>query len=334
MTITLRHVAKRAGVSVKTVSRVVNKQGEISDTTREHVSAIIEQLGYRPNTLARGLVSGKSATVALIIPQITDPFFPEVMLGVEAVARAHGYNVFLCNTDDNPEQELEYVDLLAGKRVDGIILCGSRLTAAQLEKVAKQHRVSILSSRNPQGSAVISIPGEAGLFTTTSHLTGLGHRKIGHIGSGTPDEQERLDGYKRAMAEAGLPVDGNWVKPIPRVGIDAAYEAAMQLLVEAPQITAVSCYNDLAAVGVLRACAELGRRVPDDLALVGFDDIPLASLVSPPLTTIHVPRYRLGQRVMELLLRVIDADGKLEEREVVEIELVIRKSSGAALTGA
>jgi DNA-binding LacI/PurR family transcriptional regulator len=324
-------VAEQAGVSVKTVSRVINKQGEISDETRSRVSKVIEQLGYRPNTLARGLVSGKSATVALIIPQISDPFFPEVMQGVEAVARLHGYNVFLCNTEDDPEQELEYVNLLAGKRVDGVILCGSRLTAEQLEKVARQHRVSILSSRNPPGSALISIPGDRGLYLTTQHLAQLGHRRIGHLGSGTADEHERLVGYERAMEEAGLSIDPRWVERMPRVTIETSYVAAKRLLNASPELSAISCYNDLAAVGVLQAAAELGRRVPDDLAVTGFDDIPLASLVSPSLTTIHVPRYQLGQRVMELLLRVINANGAVEERETVEIDLVVRRSSGGAI---
>ncbi len=328
MTVTLRQVATKAGVSVKTVSRVVNKQGEISEETRRLVSGIIDELGYRPNTLARGLVSGKSGTVALIIPQITDPFFPEVLLGVEAVARANGYSVFQCNTEDDPERELEYIELLAGKRVDGVILCGSRLTAEQLSIASKQHRLSILTSRNPSGAAVIRIPGEEGVYQTTSHLISRGHRRIAHIGSGTPDEHERLAGYERAMAEADLPVDRATVKWVQRVTMDSAYAAARQLLSESPQVTAVTCYNDLAAIGVLQAATEIGRRVPDDLAVVGFDDIPLASIVSPPLTTVRVPRYRLGERAMEMLLRVIDAKGAFEQREDVDIELVVRRSSG------
>lgn len=328
VTVTLKHVAEKAGVSVKTVSRVVNKQGEISEATRQHVAAIVDQLGYRPNTLARGLVSGKSGTVALIIPQITDPFFPEVMLGVDAVARANGYNVFLCNTEDDPERELEYVDVLAGKRVDGIILCGSRLNAAQLGEVAKRHRVSILSSRNPSSSAVIRIPGEAGLFATTSHLVQRGHTRIGHVGAGAPDEHERFEGYARALEHAGLALESGRVRWISRVNIETAYEAARDLLTARPEITALSCYNDLAAIGAMRAARELGRSLPDDLAITGFDDIAMASLVSPALTTMRVPRYRLGERVMQLLLKVIAADGALEEREEVAIELVVRPSSG------
>src|SRR5258708_21495875 len=147
---------------------------------RQNVLGVINDLANRPKGLARSLVSGKSSTVALIIPQITDPFFPEVMLGVENIARQHGYNVFLCNTNDDPQQELFYVDLLATKRVDGIILCGSRLSAEQLTEVAKQHRVSILTSRIPRRSALITIAGHAGLYDITSHLLRLGHRCIRH----------------------------------------------------------------------------------------------------------------------------------------------------------
>ncbi|HEY65796.1 MAG TPA: LacI family transcriptional regulator [Caldilineae bacterium] len=329
MPVTMRDVARRAGVSIKTVSRVVNNQGEISEATRQRVLKAIEELGYRPNALARGLVSGKTLTVALIIPQITDPFFPEVVLGVESVARKHGYSVFLCNTNEDPQQELAYVEVLASKQVDGIILCGSRLNADQLSKVASLHRVSILTSRKPRSAAVVSIPGEAGLYEITSHLIRLGHKKIGHIGWWTEDESERLDGYRRALREHGIEGNERWVMRLPQVSIENAHRAARQLLERASEITAISCYNDLVAIGVLQACKELGRRVPVDLAVVGFDDIPLASLVTPALTTMRVPRYELGRMVMELLLRVIEADGDYEERLYVQPQLVIRESCGA-----
>jgi DNA-binding LacI/PurR family transcriptional regulator len=334
MDITLRHVAHQAGVSIKTVSRVINRQGEISETTRAHVLRVIEELDYRPNTLARGLVSGKSAAVALIIPQITDPFFPDVLLGAESVAREHGYSVFLCNTNDNPEQELAYIDMMAGKRVDGVMICGTRLNAAQLEHVARHHRASILSSRNPAGSAVIQLPGEGGVHDAASHLIRLGHRRIGHLGSGPAEENVRQQGYARAMAEHDLPVEPQWVKYLPRLSVETAYRAAVELLQAAPELTALSCFSDLAAVGALQACAALGLRVPEDLAVVGFDDIELASLVKPALTTIHVPRYQVGRMAMEQLLRVIAADGKLAERIDVEVQMVIRDSCGARRTAA
>jgi LacI family transcriptional regulator len=329
MAVTLRDVALKAGVSIKTVSRVINNQGEISDITRQHVLGIIDELGYRPNALARSLVSGKSATIALIIPQITDPFFPEVMLGVENVARQHGYSVFLCNTNDDPQQELMYIDLLESKRVDGLILCGSRLSADELTRVAKQHRVSILTSREPRGSAVITILGESGLYEITTHLLRMGHRQIGHIGRQISDEGDRLSGYRRALVDSGIESDERSICQTSRATIDSGYETTKQLLTQAPEITAITCYNDLMAIGAQQACAELQRRVPEDIAIVGFDDIPLAGLVTPSLTTMHVPRYKLGEMIMGLLLRVIAADGKLEERFSVEPHLVIRDSCGA-----
>ena len=329
MPITLQDVARKAGVSAKTVSRVINNQGEISEATRQRILTIIDELGYRPNALARSLVSGKSSTVALIIPQITDPFFPDVMLGVENLARQNGYSVFLCNTNDDPQQELFYIDVLATKRVDGIILCGSRLNADQLTEVAKQHRVSILTSREPRGSAVISIPGEAGLNEITTHLIRLGHQRLAHIGFQIAEENDRLSGYQRALRENGLEIDEQRIAMVPRVSIEAGRSLAKKVLERAPEITGITCYNDLMAIGALQACAELGRRVPDDIAIVGFDDIPLASLVTPALTTMHVPRYQLGEMVMELLLRVMAADGTFEERLWVEPRLIIRETCGA-----
>lgn len=329
MPVTLHDVAVKAGVSVKTVSRVINKQGEISETTRQHVLTIINELGYRPNTLARSLVSGKSSTIAVIIPQITDPFFPEVILGVEDVARQHGYNIFLCNTNDDPRQELYYVDVLASKQVDGIILCGSRLNAEQITAIARQHRVAILTSREPRASAVIRIAGDTGLLEITSHLIHLGHRRLGYVGGHIADEPDRLSGYQRALVESGIDPHDRWICLVQRVSIDAGYAAVKRLLQQASEITGITCYNDLMAVGALQACKELGLRVPEDVAVVGFDDVPLAALVTPGLTTMHVPRYKLGEMTMELLLRVIAANGMIDERLRIEPHLVIRDSCGA-----
>ena len=330
MPVTLQDVALKAGVSIKTVSRVINNQGEISEATRQHVLVIINELSYRPNMLARSLLSGKSSTIAVIIPQITDPFFPEVIHGVEDVARQHGYNVFLCNTNDDPRQELYYLDVLAGKQVDGIILCGSRLSVEQLTEVGKKHRIAILTSREPRATAVIKIAGEAGLYEITSYLLTLGHQRIAHIGWQIKDEPDRLSGYRNALLEHGLVPDDRWIKLVDHVSIESGYAAAQQLLEQAPEITAITCYNDLMAVGALQACKALKIRVPEDIAIVGFDDISLAALVTPSLTTMHVPRYRLGQMTLELLLRVIAADGALEEHLSVEPHLVIRDSCGAS----
>ena len=328
MNVTIRDVAARAGVSVRTVSRVLNNQGEIAADTRERVVTAIDELKYRPSALARSLVSGKTHSIGLIIPKITDPFYPEVVLGVESVAREQNYNVFLCNANEDPQQELEYADVMESKQVDGIILCGSRLNTEQLDHLAAQHRVSMLTSRRPHTAAVIGIQGEVGLFEITSHLIRQGHQAIGHIGWSVYAENERADGYSRALRENSIIVQDRWNVSVAVVSIETGQQATRRLLEQSPEITAITCFNDLLAFGALQACVELGRRVPQDIAVVGFDDIPYAALANPPLTTMRIPRYALGKMVMEMLLRVIAADGKHQELQLVKPELVVRRSSG------
>ncbi len=191
----------------------------------------------------------------------------------------------------------------------------------------------MVTSRERREGAVVYFPGEAGLFETTAHLIGLGHRAIGHLGWRTRADGERFAGYGRALTEYGLEVDRRRIVFIPRVSIEAGRLAARQLFEQAPEVTGISCYNDLMAIGALQACAELGRRVPQDVAVVGFDDIPLASLVTPALTTMHVPRYKLGEMVMCLLLQVMTTEGPYDEQLYVQPQLVIRESCGACGRG-
>ncbi len=330
MAVTMRDVAEKAGVSIKTVSRVVNKQGEISESTRRRVQAVINELGYRPNVLARGLVSGRTLSVGMVIPRITDPFFPEVVLGVESVAYQAGYSVILCNASRGPEHELEYVEILRDKQVDGVILSGSVLKEEQLNEVAARHCISVLTSHKPQGAAVVSIAEEAAFQETTLHLIRLGHKAVGHISASSKTSQFwRMNGYRRALDTGGISFDERWVCATDDITVESGYQAARQLLSQAPEVTAILCFNDLIAVGTLRACAELGRRVPQDVAVTGFDDIELASLVSPKLTTIHVPRYRLGKELMEGLLRMIETDCADRPRVLIDLALVVRESCGA-----
>jgi DNA-binding LacI/PurR family transcriptional regulator len=334
MAVTMRDVAEKAGVSIKTVSRVVNQQGEISERTRLRVQAVIDELGYRPNTLARGLVSGRTQSVGMVIPRITDPFFPDVVLGVESVAQKAGYSVILCNASGDRDQELRYVEVLEGKRVDGIILCGSVLLEEQLNQVAAEHCIAVLTSHRPRGAAVVSVAEQEAFEKVTTHLIQLGHREIGHIPVSPKTSQYwRLNGYHAALHKHGITPQARWVCPTDDITIEAGQQAAQQLLQQAPEVTAISCYNDLIAVGVLEACAGLGRRVPEEIAVTGFDDIALASLVRPKLTTVRMPRYRLGEELMTGLLRRIRDGCDEDERTVIELELIVRESCGAALKG-
>jgi LacI family transcriptional regulator len=325
---TLRDVAREAGVSIRTVSRVVNEKSEIADDTKARVLAAIDKLDYRPNALARGLVSGKTSTIGVVIPEISDPFFPEFVQGVESVARAEGYSVFLCNTDENADLELKSIEVLAANQVDGMILCGSYLSTEQLQDVSARYNIAIVTSRTPRSAAVVSIPGRDGLEQITAHLIRLGHLRIGFVGTDIPERQERYLGYASALQAAGLPVDPCDRASTRIVNVETARQSAIGLLTQRPGLTAVACYNDLAAVGVLQACRDLGRRVPDDLAITGFDDIPLASLVTPALTTIRVPRHSLGEKVMDLLLRVMAAGKGYAERQETPIQLIVRDSCG------
>ncbi|MBZ0295930.1 MAG: LacI family transcriptional regulator [Anaerolineae bacterium] len=325
-------VARLAGVTQATVSFVLNGSDAISvpPETRQRILDAVDELGYRPNALARGLASGSSSLIAVTLPTVTD-FYSDVVHGIEDVAREHGYSVIISTTNDDPKQELANLDIFASRQVDGAIICGSRLKATELNRLARDHKLAILTSKSPVAAGIVKIPGEEGLYNITSHLIGLGHTAIGHIGWQPSGENEREPGYVRALTNHKIALDPHWVTVASQATLEEGALCLEQLLERAPQLTAITCYSDILAVGAMLAARRLNRRVPEDLAIVGFDDIPLASIVSPALTTIHVPRYRTGQKLMEVLLNVMAAKGDYEERQEVEIELVVRDSCGAKL---
>jgi LacI family transcriptional regulator len=322
-------VARLAGVTQATVSFVLNGSAAISvpAETRQRILNAVEALGYRPNALARGLVSGNSSLIAVTVPGVSD-FFSDVVHGIEDVARQRGYSVIISTTNDDPAQELANLDVFSSRQVDGTIICGSRLEAADLNRVAKEHRLALLTSKTPVAAGIVKIPGEAGLHQITSHLIALGHQAIGHIGWQPAGENEREPGYQRALREHGITPDPRWTTVAIQATPEQGAHALEDLLARDPRLTAITCYSDMLAVGAIMAAKRLNLRVPEDLAIVGFDDIPLAALMSPALTTIRVPRYRTGQMLMESLLRVMDAKGEYDEIQEVELELIVRESCG------
>jgi len=328
--VTMSDVAREAGVSLMTVSRVVNDKGEISPATRQRVLAVIERLGYRPSGIARGLATRHTSTLGLVIPDVSNPFFSEVARGAEHVAYAEGYNVFLCNTEEDPERELAVLESLEEKRVDGVLLCSSRLDDGALRQAVAHHPAVVLVNRRLANEAAgrVLVDDETGGRAAVQHLLQAGHRAVGFL-AGPPTShsgQERAKGYRAALAAAGLPYNPAWVRPCPPT-VAGGLETTRHLLTACPELTALFCYNDLVAVGALQACAELGRAVPTDLAIVGFDDIPLAALVTPPLTTCHVPRYELGRQAMRLLLDRINGCTEECQEIVLRPELVVRASA-------
>lgn len=330
--VNISDVAREAGVSSQTVSRALNNKGEISAETRERVLEIVRQLGYRPNTLARGLVTQKTSTLGLVVPDIANPFFSEVARGAEDAAHAAGYSLLLCNAMEDPEREMEALRTLEAQRVDGILLCSSRLSDQNLAAMLGRLPPVVLANREPasEGMRSVSIDDEYGARAATKHLMSTGRKKVGLL-AGPPASHSgacRSLGYRSALREAGLPVDPALIAPCAPV-LDGGREAAAALLTAHPEIDALLCYNDLVAVGALQACASLGRRVPDDVAVIGFDDIPLAALVTPPLTTLRSDRRALGAEIVRLMLQALDGCPGGCESIVLRPELVIRASAPA-----
>jgi len=327
-------IAREAGVSLMTVSRVINHKDGISEATRQRVQTIIDRMGYRPSHIARGLATDRTGTIGLVVPDNANPFFSEVARGVEHVAYDKGYNVFLCNTDEDTGRELAVLRSLEEKRVDGVVLCSSRLAQNELHDVIARHAAVVLINRASDlylangKVGTLLIADETGASMVTRHLIQSGHRAIGYLAGPqrSYSQRQRAKGFQTALATAGLPYRPEW-SPNTLPVVEAGQDAARELLTAHPRITALVCYNDLVAVGALQACQELGRAVPDDVAVTGFDDIPLAALVTPALTTCRVDKYGLGSQAMTLLLDIINNCAPPDESVHLQPELIVRASA-------
>ena len=332
--VTLADVAREAGVSAMTVSRVVNNKDDVSSTTRRHVQTVVDRLGYSPSGIARGLATRQTHTLGLVILDVANPFFSDVARGAEHVAYAAGYNVFLCNTDEDPERELAVLQSLEEKRVDGVVLCSSRLDDGDLRRIVDRHPAVVLVNRRlePEDGdgdvGVVIIDDEAGGQMATQHLLDSGHRAVGLL-AGPPASrsgQQRVKGFHAAMTAAGLSSNSVYMRHCSPT-VEGGQKAGRELLTTHPELTAIFCYNDLVAIGALHACADLGRTVPGDVAIVGFDDIPLAALVTPSLTTCRVLRHEMGDQAMRLLLDQIRGCSEGCREIVLRPELVVRASA-------
>jgi LacI family transcriptional regulator len=330
--VTVADIAREAGVSMMTVSRVINDKPEVSVATRRRILEIIDRLNYTPSGIARSLATHRSAAIGLVIPDVSNPFFADVARGAEQVAWAEGYNIFLCNTEEKPEHELAAVQSLEEKRVDGVVLF-SRLESRQLVGVLKHLSAAVLINRqtakkNDRNIGSVRLDDELGGQLVTRHLLGRGRREIGFLAGPLTSHsgQARTKGYLRTLAEAGSKPDSRWMRPCAPT-VEGGHAAARELLSAQPELSALFCFNDLVAVGALQACAELGRAVPGDLAIAGYDDIPLAALVTPPLTTCRTPRYELGAEAVRLLLNRIRGNDDPCTEVVLPPQLVIRGSA-------
>ncbi len=332
MTTSIKDIARAAGVSHSTVSRALSDSPLINEATRARIHRLAQEMGYSPDAGARSLVRGHTCTVGVVVTTIADPFSAEVVEGIEGTAYSHGYSVILAASQDEPEREIAAVEMLRSKRVDAVIVTSSRVGALHQERLgAAGVPVILLNSHSQQlapHTLSVRVDDVHGARLATAHLLALDHRRIAHVAgpAGHSPSADRLAGYRTALAEAGVPFDGALV--FAGTGRPAAGEQALApLLALAERPTAVFCYNDMTAIGLLRAARQAGLAVPRELAVIGFDDIPLASYVSPALTTVAQPKHELGQQAMAMALALMTGRGEDVGDVVLQGRLVVREST-------
>jgi len=332
---TIKNVAEEAGVSIATVSRVVNGiPGQYNEKTKKRVMQIIEKLNYQPNAIARSLRNRKTHTIGFVVPGL-QPFFAEILEGVQSVARKKGYSTVLCNTDYDPKQEEAYVVNLLERRVDGVIFTSGVMRDEHILKLKEEGIPIVLIEKFMESSDIpaIVIDNFSAAKKAVKHLLGLGYKNIGYISA--PLElvplRERFEGYKQALLESQIPYDPSIVyieKTIKKEDLRSGYKIMEKILHQGNFPRAFFIVSDTLAIGAIKAIKDFGMRVPADIAIVGFDDIDIASFSDPPLTTMAQPKYEMGVKGMEMLIKVMNGI-KLRKREVrLDVKIVIRGSCG------
>lgn len=321
---TIRDVAKLAQVSVATVSRYVNKSGYVGKETAKKVLKAMEELDYQPNEIARSLNKKQSKTIALIVPDITNPFFPELARAVEDVAQIYGYTVILCNSDEQTEKEREYIKVLQNKYIDGFILASN---TSHFDHIPGEVPLVVLDRSIEEQVPTVVSNNREGAEKATRHLLDIGCQKIAHIRGpeGTMTAKSRLEGYMNVVQtepwfSQDLIIDGEF-------DIEQAQKSTLKLLKKYPDIDGIFAGNDIMAVGALKAVFQSGKRVPEDIAIIGFDGIGLSKAVFPELSTIAQPIYDMGALATRLLLKIIEKQPVDQIYHEMEVELVIRASS-------
>lgn len=330
--VTVKAVAQRAGVSTATAARVLGNYGSVSERMKEKVLNAAQELNYVPNALARSLITLQTHTVGLVVPDIRNTFFAAVARSIENVAKKFGYRVFMCDTDGDFRLETDYLRDLFERRVDGIILASSASLGCRHELVAKSPIPVVLIDRSIRGVELdcIRTNHEGGAYAASKHLIELGHRRIGIV-LGTGEEsvhRERLNGYRAALDEAGIPFDEALVK---RRDWSKGLNTVQELLQAQPRPTAIFTTNNVVTVGVLSDLKRLALRVPEDMAIVAFDDLDVGFLLESPLTVIEQNPSLIGRTAMELLLQRLSGEGgDLPSQEVImQPTLTVRASCGS-----
>jgi LacI family transcriptional regulator len=327
--VTLEDVAREAGVSSMTVSRVINNTGRIGSETRARVREVINRLDYRPSRAARALVTSRTYLIGVVVPDITNPYFAEIVQGVEHVAWEHDFSVLLTNTDENPRREEAVLSQLDESTVDGLIVVSSRLPDATLLPLLERHPALVTVNRDVPHQLASMVRNLHGMdhrpVVAIQHLIEGGRQRIGCLALKRSAIQISRERYIALLTAAGLEVSPDWYRLCPP-NFEGGLAVMRELLAQCPELDSIVAGNDRVALGVLRAATEAGRRVPADLAIVGGDDTLLASQVTPALSTFNVPKFEIGAMAARLLLRQIGGDSEYHEY-LYDETLIVRDSS-------
>jgi len=336
--VTIKDIAKEAKVSVTTVSRALNGYSDVNEETRKRIMEVAKRLNYSPNTLARSLVMKKSKTIGLLVSNLTregtkDNFTYEVLCGINDAVSRFEYDLIFFSTTSSKQSEKTYTQLCRERRVEGVIIMGIKTNDPYLQEVVESDIPCVLIDIPIVSKTVGNVTTDnlLGAKEAVKHLLKLNHRTIGMINGHNEAfvSQERLKGYKEALAEFGISYNEDLVENGQFTEEDA-YKAAVRLLSKHPEMTALFCASDIMALGVIQAAKDLGKNLPVDLSIVGYDDIILSSYVTPSLTTIRQNKYLLGEEAAKLLIDMLDGKTKPYSK-VLDTELVIRNSTTACL---
>jgi DNA-binding LacI/PurR family transcriptional regulator len=329
--VTIREIAKRAGVSTGTVSHVINGTAKVREKLRYRVLEAIRSLGYQPSQLGRALRRNQTSMFGMIIPDVTNPFFPAVIRGVEDVAYRRSYRIVLCNTDNDPEKEVSYLSELQSYRPAGLLLIPAAEShiGTLLKRLTTGGPPAVCIDRQPPGwhGDVVLVANESGAYGATRYLLRMGHRHLGVITGPLhlTNAADRLKGFRTAIEEAKVCVEPEYIQEA-RFDRHSGYEAAMRLLRMLPRPTAIFACNDMMALGTLQAVREASLRCPEDVSIIGFDNLEFTEFTAPALTSVHQPGYQLGATAARLLLERIDGLSVEPRNIVLQTDLKIRNS--------
>ena len=324
----IRQVAIKAGVSVATVSRVLNGHDTVTEETKAKVEEAIKSLNYKPSMLGRNLRNSESRLLLVLIPEISNPFYFEVIKGIEETVLENNYNILLCETDSKPERENIYFDLVKSKMADGIISMDPAVNVETLMKVAEQHAIIQCSEYEiSSGIPYVTIDHELAAYEAVQHLIDMGHSNIALINSDKTFlyARQREKGYRKALKDNGIMINEDYIYYVKHLGFDHGQRAMQKILQTKERPTAIFAVSDLLAIGALKEIHANGLHVPNELAIVGFDKIEFSNMTHPVLTTVEQPMYKMGSTAAQMLIDKIK--GKDVNNIILNHRLVIRTST-------